>query len=120
MSTAAAWTSGLLFLAFLIRAFPGWIRCLSQPEPGTAEIPPVAKKEYLRVLAVLSCALILRVALVSAVRLLAGKNQNLQGTFLLYGGLDSRHYFDIARWGYTRLNEAGEALDLVFSPDIRC
>ena len=116
MSTAAAWASGLLFLAFLIRAFPGWIRCLSQPEPGTAEIPPVAKKEYLRVLAVLSCALILRVALVSAVRLLAGKNQNLQGTFLLYGGLDSRHYFDIARWGYTRLNEAGEALDLVFFP----
>lgn len=116
MSTAAAWISGLLFLIFLIRSVPGWFRCFSQPFRFENEPAPISKKEFVRVMIVLGCALVLRMALVSTVRILAGKNQNLQGTFLLYSGLDSRHYFDIARAGYTQANEAGEILNLVFFP----
>ena len=116
MSTAASWFSIALFAWFLFRSFPGWIRCFRTPMPETGQAEPFERKEYLRVLLLLAGALILRIALVCAVRLISGKDTRFLNTFHLYGGLDSRHYFDIARSGYTQASETGEILDLVFLP----
>ena len=60
--------------------------------------------------------LVLRIALVCAARLISGKNTRLVDTFYLYSGLDTRHYLDIARSGYTPTGNTGEILNLVFLP----
>ena len=121
MSIAASWISGILFLFFLLRALPGWIHCFSghrvpESERPGMENPPWDKTEAGRVLLLLAGTLMVRIALVCAVRLLSGKNTQLADTFYLYGGLDSRHYLDIARNGYTQISEAGDILNLVFLP----
>jgi len=119
MSTAAAWISGALFLFFLIRACPGWVRCFTGKETNELNLSETARferREYGRVLLILAGSLILRIALVCAVRLLSGRNTRLEDTFYLYSGLDTRHYLDIARDGYTAAENLGENLNLVFLP----
>ena len=73
-------------------------------------------KEYFAALLLCLGSLALHTALVSGIRLAAGLNVRLADTFKLYSGLDSKHYFDIARSGYSVTNGAGEILDLVFFP----
>ena len=119
MSTAAAWISGALFLFFLICACPGWVRCFTGKETNELNLSETARferREYGRVLLILAGSLILRIALVCAVRLLSGRNTRLEDTFYLYSGLDTRHYLDIARDGYTSAENLGENLNLVFLP----
>lgn len=116
MSTAASILSGLLFAAalglFLLNVRNGGLKS----ELNRTVRQDFETKEYLPVLLLCLGSLVLHTALVSAVRMAAGLNDRLADTFRLYGGLDSKHYFDIARSGYTTANEAGEILDLVFFP----
>ena len=116
MSTAASILSGLLFAAalglFLLNVRNGGLAS----ELNRTVRQDFETKEYLPVLLLYLGSLVLHAALVSAVRMASGLNDRLADTFRLYGGLDSKHYFDIARSGYTTANEAGEILDLVFFP----
>ena len=115
LGTAASALSIILFGTALILFLSGARKRFGQDrEPASPE--PFVSREYLRALLLCLGCLVIHTAVVCAIRLLTGKNQQLADTFRLYTGLDSRHYFDIARAGYSRAEETGEILDLVFLP----
>ena len=116
MSTAASILSGALFAAALILFVRGARKGGLKTELNRALLRDFRNREYLAVLALCLGSLILHTALVSGIRLISGRNDQLADTFRLYSGLDSKHYFDIARAGYSVRSEAGEILDLVFFP----
>ena len=107
--------SAALFLAALVlwgmNVPAGYRRDLESPA-----VAPFALRELGAVFLLCLLSLVLHTALVSAVRLLGGKNTQLADTFRVFTGLDSRHYFDIARSGYTPNANTGEYLNLVFFP----
>ncbi len=107
--------SAALFLAALVlwgmNVPAGYRRDLESPA-----VAPFALCELGAVFLLCLLSLVLHTALVSAVRLLGGKNTQLADTFRVFTGLDSRHYFDIARSGYTPNANTGEYLNLVFFP----
>ena len=116
MSIAASILSGVLFasalLLFLLHLRKGGLKA----ELNRTLRQDFEAREYLA--AVLLClgSLAVHTVLVSGIRLATGKSVWLADTFRLYSGLDSKHYFDIARSGYTASGETGEVLDLVFFP----
>ena len=116
MGTAASILSGLLYAAalvlFLLKLRKGGL----QAERSRPLRQDFRAAEYLPVLLLCLGSLAVHAAAVSAVRIISGLNDRIGDTFQLYSGLDSKHYFDIARSGYTTANEAGEILDLVFFP----
>ena len=115
LNTVSAVCSGLLFAAALLLFLKGIAqRRREEKHPRITE--DFHAREYLPVLLLCLGCLLAHTAVVSSVRLLAGKNQFLGDTFKLYGGLDSKHYFDIARGGYGEATENGEYLNLVFFP----
>ncbi len=116
MGTAASILSGALFAAALILFARGARKGGLKTELNRTLLRDFRSREYLAVLALCLGSLILHTALVSGIRLISGRNDRLMDTFRLYSGLDSKHYFDIARSGYSLRSEAGEILDLVFFP----
>ena len=106
--------SGLLFGAALL-LFLNLIAKRWREEEHPLRTEDFRTREYVPVLLVCFGCLLAHIAIVCSIRLLTGKNDLLADTFKLYGGLDSRHYFDIARDGYTAA-ENGEYLNLVFFP----
>ncbi len=77
---------------------------------------PFVTREYGKVLLLCLLSLVLHMALVSALRLLTGRSTTLIHTLKIYSGLDSKHYFDIARAGYVAVDESTDVLNLVFFP----
>ena len=116
MSTAASIFSGVLFASALILFLCGVRKGGLKAELNRSLCDDFQTGEYTA--AVLLClgSLILHAAVASGIRLISGRNDQLIDAFRLYSGLDSKHYFDIARSGYSVANEAGEILDLVFFP----
>ena len=114
--TAASIISGVLYASALALYLRGLRKNSRQPGtdvPAPGEPDP---KEYITVLFLCLGSLILHTAVASGVRLVNGMNVRLADSLKLYNGLDSRHYFEIARSGYTVADESGEFLDLVFFP----
>lgn len=116
MSLAASILSGLLFASALALFLAGARKGGLKAELDRQPLQDFRAKEYFAALLLCLGSLALHTALVSGIRLAAGLNVRLADTFKLYSGLDSKHYFDIARSGYSVTNEAGEILDLVFFP----
>lgn len=116
MSTAASILSGVLFAAALALFLQGIRRGGLKQELNRTLLRDFRPKEAAAVLLLCLGSLALHMAIASGIRLISGRNDRLAETFRLYSGLDSRHYLDIARSGYTVANEAGEILDLVFFP----
>ena len=116
MSTAASILSGILFFSALLLFFRNARKGGIKEELSRPLLQDFQSKEYAAVLLLCFGSLVFHTAAVSGIRLISGKNVRLLDTFRLYSGLDSKHYFDIARSGYTAANEAGEILDLVFFP----
>ena len=116
MSLASSILSGLLFASALVLFLLGVRKGGLKAELNRQPLQDFRAKEYPAALLLCLGSLALHTALVSGIRLATGLNVRLADTFKLYSGLDSRHYFDIARSGYSMANEAGEILDLVFFP----
>ena len=116
MSLASSILSGLLFASALVLFLTGLRKGRLKAELNRQPLQNFQTKEYFAALMLCLGSLVLHTALVSGIRLAAGLNVRLGDTFKLYSGLDSKHYFDIARSGYSVTNEAGEILDLVFFP----
>ena len=116
MSTAASILSGLLYVSALALFLCGIRKNGLKTELNRRPLSDFQTKEYIAVLLLCLGSLALHTALVSGIRLISGRDDRLIDTFRLYSGLDSRHYFEIARSGYSVKNEAGELLDLVFFP----
>ena len=116
MSTAASILSGLLFASALAVFLFGVRKGGLKAELNRQPLQDFQAKEYFAALLLCLGSLALHTALVSGIRLASGLNVRLADTFKLYSGLDSKHYFDIARSGYSVTNGAGEILDLVFFP----
>ena len=116
MSLASSILSGLLFASALVLFLSGVRKGGLKAELNRQPLQDFRAKEYPAALLLCLGSLALHPALVSGIRLATGLNVRLADTFKLYSGLDSRHYFDIARSGYSMANEAGEILDLVFFP----
>ena len=116
MSLASSILSGLLFASALVLFLLGVRKGGLKAELNRQLLQDFQAKEYFAALLLCLGSLALHTALVSGIRLAAGLNVRLGDTFKLYSGLDSKHYFDIARSGYSVTNEAGEILDLVFFP----
>ena len=115
MAAFASVLSAALFLAALL----SWglnVPARYRRDLEAPSAPPFAAREYGAVLLLCLASLVLHAGLVSAVRLAAGKNTAFADTFRVFTGLDSRHYFDIARGGYGAMAENGEYLNLVFFP----
>ena len=116
MSTAASALSGILFASALILFLRNARKGGLKAELNRTLSRDFRSREYPAVLLLCLGSLILHTALVSGIRLAAGLNVRFADTFRLYSGLDSKHYFDIARSWYSVKSEAGEILDLVFFP----
>ena len=116
MSTAASILSGVLFASALALFLLGIRRGGLKQELNRTLLRDFRPKEAAAVLLLCLGSLALHMAIASGIRLISGRNDRLIDTFRLYSGLDSRHYLDIARSGYTVANDAGEILDLVFFP----
>ena len=116
MSLASSILSGLLFASALILFLTGLRKGGLKAELNRQPLQDFQTKEYSAALLICLGSLVFHTALVSGIRLANGLNVRLADTFRLYSGLDSKHYFDIARSGYSVTNEAGEILDLVFFP----
>ena len=116
MSTAASILSGVLFASALALFLLGIRRGGLKQELNRTLLRDFRPKEAAAVLLLCLGSLALHMAIASGIRLISGRNDRLIDTFRLYSGLDSRHYLDIARSGYTVTNDAGEILDLVFFP----
>ena len=116
MSLASSILSGLLFASALALFLFGVRKGGLKAELNRQLLQDFQAKEYFAVLLLCLGSLALHTALVSGIRLASGLNVRLADTFKLYSGLDSKHYFDIARSGYSVTNGAGEILDLVFFP----
>ena len=116
MSLASSILSGLLFASALALFLFGVRKGGLKAELNRQPLQDFQAKEYFAVLLLCLGSLALHTALVSGIRLASGLNVRLADTFKLYSGLDSKHYFDIARSGYSVTNGAGEILDLVFFP----
>ena len=116
MSLAASILSGLLFASALALFLFGVRKGGLKAELNRQPLQDFQAKEYFAALLLCLGSLALHTALVSGIRLASGLNVRLADTFKLYSGLDSKHYFDIARSGYSVTNGAGEILDLVFFP----
>ena len=116
MSLASSILSGLLFASALALFLFGVRKGGLKAELNRKRLQDFQAKEYFAALLLCLGSLALHTALVSGIRLASGLNVRLADTFKLYSGLDSKHYFDIARSGYSVTNGAGEILDLVFFP----
>ena len=116
MSLASSILSGLLFASALVLFLTGLRKGRLKAELNRQPLQDFQAKEYFAALLLCLGSLALHTALVSGIRLASGLNVRLADTFKLYSGLDSKHYFDIARSGYSVTNGAGEILDLVFFP----
>ena len=116
MSLASSILSGLLFASALVLFLTGLRKGGLKAELNRQPLQDFQAKEYFAALLLCLGSLALHTALVSGIRLASGLNVRLADTFKLYSGLDSKHYFDIARSGYSVTNGAGEILDLVFFP----
>ena len=116
MSLASSILSGLLFASALALFLFGVRKGGLKAELNRQPLQDFQAKEYFAALLLCLVSLALHTALVSGIRLASGLNVRLADTFKLYSGLDSKHYFDIARSGYSVTNGAGEILDLVFFP----
>ena len=116
MSLASSILSGLLFASALVLFLLGVRKGGLKAELNRQLLQDFQAKEYFAALLLCLGSLALHTALVSGIRLASGVNVRLADTFKLYSGLDSKHYFDIARSGYSVTNGAGEILDLVFFP----
>ena len=116
MSLASSILSGLLFACALALFLLGIRKGGLKAELNRQTLQDFQAKEYFAALLLCLGSLVLHTALVSGIRLISGLNVRLADTFKLYSGLDSKHYFDIARSGYSVTNGAGEILDLVFFP----
>ena len=116
MSLASSILSGLLFASALALFLLGVRKGGLKAELNRQPLQDFQAKEYFAALLLCLGSLALHTALVSGIRLASGLNVRLADTFKLYSGLDSKHYFDIARSGYSVTNGAGEILDLVFFP----
>ena len=116
MSLASSILSGLLFASALALFLFGVRKGRLKAELNRQPLQDFQAKEYFAALLLCLGSLALHTALVSGLRLASGLNVRLADTFKLYSGLDSKHYFDIARSGYSVTNGAGEILDLVFFP----
>ena len=116
MSLASSILSGLLFASALALFLFGVRKGGLKAEMNRQPLQDFQAKEYFAALLLCLGSLALHTALVSGIRLASGLNVRLADTFKLYSGLDSKHYFDIARSGYSVTNGAGEILDLVFFP----
>ena len=116
MSLASSILSGLLFASALAVFLFGVRKGGLKAELNRQPLQDFQAKEYFAALLLCLGSLALHTALVSGIRLASGLNVRLADTFKLYSGLDSKHYFDIARSGYSVTNGAGEILDLVFFP----
>ena len=116
MSLASSILSGLLFASALALFLFGVRKGGLKAEMNRQPLQAFQAKEYFAALLLCLGSLALHTALVSGIRLASGLNVRLADTFKLYSGLDSKHYFDIARSGYSVTNGAGEILDLVFFP----
>ena len=116
MSLASSILSGLLFASALALFLFGVRKGGLKAELNRQPLQDFQAKEYFAALLLCLGSLALHTALVSGIRLANGLNVRLADTFKLYSGLDSKHYFDIARSGYSVTNGAGEILDLVFFP----
>ena len=116
MSLAASVLSGALYAAALVLFLRGALRGGLKEEIHRPLRDDFETKEYAAVLLLCLGSLVLHTAVASGIRLASGRNDRLADALRLYGGLDSKHYFDIARSGYSAANEAGEILDLVFFP----
>ena len=116
MSLASSILSGLLFASALALFLFGVRKGGLKAELNRQPLQDFQAKEYFAALLLCLGSLALHTALVSGIRLASGLNVRLADTFKLYSGLDSKHYFDIARSGYSVTNGAGEILDLVFFP----
>ena len=116
MSLASSILSGLLFASALALFLFGVRKGGLKAELNRQPLQDFQAKEYFAALLLCLGSLALHTALVSGIRLASGLNVRLADTFKLYSGLDSKHYFDIARSGYSVTNGAGGILDLVFFP----
>ena len=116
MSLVSSILSGLLFASALVLFLLGVRKSGLKAELNRQPLQDFQAKEYFAALLLCLGSLALHMALVSGIRLASGLNVRLADTFKLYSGLDSKHYFDIARSGYSVTNGAGEILDLVFFP----
>ena len=116
MGTAASILSGALFACALVLYLRGVRKGGLKAELSRTLRTDFQNRELLAAVLICLGSLVLHMALVSGIRLAAGRNVRLIDTFKLYSGLDSKHYFDIARSGYSVRSEAGEILDLVFFP----
>ena len=116
MSTAASILSGILFAAALLLFIRNSRKGRMKAERTRPLLQDFHAKEYTAVLLLCIGSLVLHTAAVSGIRLISGRNVCLADTFRIYSNLDSKHYFEIARSGYSAANEAGEILDLVFFP----
>ena len=116
MSIAAYILSGMLFVSALVLFLRGAWKGGLKAELNCILRDDFQTREYIAVLLLCLGSLVLHAAVASGIRLISGRNDRLIDTFRLYSGLDSRHYLDIARSGYTVTNDAGEILDLVFFP----
>ena len=116
MSIAASILSGMLFVSALVLFLRGAWKGGLKTELNCILRDDFQTKEYIAVLLLCLGSLVLHAAVASGIRLISGRNDRLIDAFRLYSGLDSKHYFDIARSGYSVTNEAGEILDLVFFP----
>lgn len=116
MSIAASILSGMLFVSALVLFLRGAWKGGLKAELNCILRDDFQTREYIAVLLLCLGSLVLHAAVASGIRLISGRNDRLIDAFRLYSGLDSKHYFDIARSGYSVTNEAGEILDLVFFP----
>ena len=116
MSAAASILSGILFAAALALYLRGARKGGLKNELNRMLFDDFRPKEYIPVLMLCLGSLVIHLAAASGIRLISGRNDLVIDSLRLYSGLDSRHYLDIARSGYTVASEAGEILDLVFFP----
>ena len=116
MSVAASILSGALFAAALALFLLGAWKDRRKTEPDGSPLQDFRNKEYIAALLLCLGSLVLHMAVASGIRLATGKSVKLIDSLRLYSGLDSKHYFDIARSGYSLASEGGEVLDLVFFP----
>ena len=116
MSVAASILSGALFAAALALFLYGAWKSRRKTEPGSSPLQDFRNREYIAALLLCLGSLVLHMAVASGIRLATGKSVKLIDSLRLYSGLDSKHYFDIARSGYSLVSESGEVLDLVFFP----
>ena len=116
MNVTASILSGAMFAAALVLFLLGAWKGRRKTEPAGSPLQDFQNREYIAALLLCLGSLVLHIAVASGIRLITGKSVKFIDSLRLYSGLDSKHYFDIARSGYSLAGEGGEVLDLVFFP----